>query len=114
MRTPNEKSIGSFAVYKKVAEEFLISWKQNKNVLGALLVGSYAVGLATPQSDIDICIILRDTIRHWERGNLMVSGFLVEYALYPLSYLKKREDMDLETVQKPSFVAKLQNFVRKL
>lgn len=81
---------------RKIIQEFLIPWKQHKHVLGALLVGSYAVGLETPQSDIDICIIFEDKIRYWERGDIIISGFIVEYACYSRFYLKQLQKRDLK------------------
>lgn len=80
----------------QVIKEFLVPWKKNREVLGALLVGSYAAGLQTPRSDIDICIILANTVKYWKRGDVMISNFLVEYAAYPISYLKEIQAKDLK------------------
>lgn len=92
MKTTREKSQ---KIWEPIATAFLEPWKKRKNVLGALLVGSYAVGMETPGSDIDICIILTDDSRYWERGNVVISGFLVEYAIYPRSYLTSLQKRDL-------------------
>lgn len=81
--------------HRETINEFLRPWNRRRDVIGALLVGSYATGLATLQSDIDICIILRDTIRRWRRGNIVMSGFLIEYAAYPIPHLKYLQDRDL-------------------
>ena len=90
------KQENSPVVNQEAINEFLTLWKRRKNVTGAFLVGSYATGLATSQSDIDICIILRDTARYWQCGNTMVSGFLVEYAAYSISYLSYLQERDLK------------------
>lgn len=81
--------------YKKAIKDFLIFWQNKKNVRGAFLVGSYAAGLETSRSDIDICIILKDNVGHWRRGNTIVLGFLIEYALYSEPYFEMLQRQDL-------------------
>ena len=81
--------------YEKAIEAFLRPRKRNKHVIGTLLVGSYATGLETPLSDIDVCMVLENGVRRWERGNVMVSDFLVEYAAYPIAYIKYLQERDL-------------------
>lgn len=92
----NTNVSSSFKIHENIAEKFLAPWRKNKDVLGAMLVGSYAVGLETPQSDIDLCIILKDGVRYWKRGDVLISGFIVEYAFYPRRYLKKLQEKDLK------------------
>lgn len=82
-------------IQKRILKKFLEPWKRREDVLGILLVGSYATGLNTNQSDIDVCIILRDTARHWQRGNIIISGFLIEYGAYTVSYLEQLQERDL-------------------
>jgi|GEM_PF-6616743 len=79
----------------EVITKFIAPWRRRKNVLGILLTGSYATGLATPQSDIDILIVVRDIVRYWQRGNVTISSFLVEYLVYPISHLIYLQEKDL-------------------
>jgi hypothetical protein len=81
--------------YRKVLNEFLVPFLKHPAAEGALLVGSYAVGLEDSFSDIDVCIIVSDSVQEWKRGNVMRSGFLIEYSIYPISYLRKLQDQDL-------------------
>ena len=90
------KHLRSLKGYELAIEEFLAPWLRRNDVRGALLVGSYATGLAGPASDIDLLIILGEKAQHWQRGNVMVSGFLVEYASYSIPYLKQLQDRDLK------------------
>ena len=82
--------------YTKAIEKFLKLWQNRKDTLGALLVGSYATNLQTSNSDIDICIILNEKAPYWKRGNVVISGFLIEYGIYPLSYFQKIQIKDLQ------------------
>ena len=80
--------------YQKVLDEFLAPWFEHPNVEGALLTGSNAVGLQDERSDVDVCIIFNDDSRHWGRGNVQKGEFLIEYAFYTLTALKKMQMQD--------------------
>lgn len=83
--------------YKRVLKEFLAECLEHPNVEGVILVGSYAIGLQNSRSDIDVCIITTDEVSYWKRGNIVKSGFIIEYSFYPVSYLKKLQAQDLIT-----------------
>jgi len=68
---------------------FLEPWKKREEVLGALLAGSYAVGMEAAGSDIDLRIILSDQVKWKERGNRVVDGFLIEYFANPARQAKE-------------------------
>ncbi len=76
-------------------EAFLKPWRKKKEVIGALLCGSYAVGTQTSGSDIDIHLILSAKTKWRERGNKVVKGFLIEYFANPVPQLERirREDI---------------------
>jgi hypothetical protein len=65
------------------AQKFLGPWTERSDFEGALVSGSYAVGLPDTHSDIDIMIVLSDRVRFWERGNRDIDGFLIEYLADP-------------------------------
>jgi predicted nucleotidyltransferase len=75
--------------WEKALDKFLTDWKNRKEVIGALVTGSYVTGLATEFSDIDVHIILSDDIRWRERGNKIVDGFLIEYFANPICQIVK-------------------------
>lgn len=81
--------------FKKAIDEFLSDWRNRDDVLGILLVGSYATGLQNFQSDVDICIILNNTAKYWKRGNVIISDFLIEYAVYPIYYFRQIQKNDM-------------------
>ncbi|GAB6134722.1 nucleotidyltransferase domain-containing protein [Thermococcus prieurii] len=64
--------------------KFLTPWEENEVVEAAILTGSYALGLQTPRSDVDVYIILSDDVDWRERGNVFVDGFLIEYFANPV------------------------------
>lgn len=69
--------------WEKAVNKFLKSWKDKKEVIGALVCGSFVVGNPTKHSDIDLHIVLKDGTEWRERGNKIVDGFLVEYFSNP-------------------------------
>ncbi len=71
------------------AQKCLRTWAERSDFEGALVSGSYAVGLPDTHSDIDIMIVLSDHVRFWERGNANIGGFLIEYLANP-SYFWER------------------------
>ncbi len=76
-------------------DEISRSLENAPHVIGALLVGSYAVGLETSASDVDVCIIVTEETRRWRRGNILIDGVMIEYAFYPVSHLRYLEEHDV-------------------
>ena len=70
--------------WKEAADKFLEEWKDKDYVVGAVVAGSYVTGNPTPNSDVDIHILLSDDIQWRERGNKIVNGYLIEYFANPL------------------------------
>ncbi len=73
--------------WEKAATKFLKNWSKRKDVIGALVCGSYALEQATTCSDIDLHIILSDSVTWRERGNKIVDGFLIEYFANPVKQM---------------------------
>ena len=69
--------------------KFLDQWKDKTEFEGAILSGSYAVGLQSVSSDIDIMIVLSEGTKWWQRGNQVVDGLMVEYIADPVSMWRK-------------------------
>jgi len=63
--------------------KFLKNWKENPDVTGIIICGSYITGNPTKHSDIDIQIILKMGCEWRERGNKIVDGILMEYFANP-------------------------------
>ncbi|WP_240924214.1 nucleotidyltransferase domain-containing protein [Thermococcus sp. 21S7] len=54
--------------WKQALEKFLDPWKEKDFVEAAILTGSYALGLQTQRSDVDVYIILSDDVDWREKG----------------------------------------------
>lgn len=65
-------------------EKFISKWKSKKEVVGAVVCGSYITGNPTKHSDIDVQILLDKKIKWRERGNEIIDGILIEYFANPL------------------------------
>lgn len=81
------------AQWQIALEKFLQSWRLKPEVVGALATGSRVLGTNTPNSDIDVHIVLKSGITWRERGNRRIAGFLVEYFCNPVEqYEEYRKD----------------------
>ena len=70
-------------------KKFLEQWSNRNDFEGAILSGSYAVGLQNKHSDIDIMIVLSDKIQTWRKGSLDIDGYLIEYIEDPAYFWEK-------------------------
>ena len=75
--------------------KFLKPWEEKDFVEAALLAGSYALGLQTPRSDVDVYIILSDDVGWRERGNVIVDGVLIEYFANPARQIRQYFEEEL-------------------
>ncbi|WP_457752769.1 nucleotidyltransferase domain-containing protein [Thermococcus sp.] len=74
--------------WQSALDKFLKDWKDKDFVEAALLTGSYAIGLQTKYSDVDVYIVLSDNVDWRERGNLVIDGVLIEYFANPVKQIK--------------------------
>ena len=77
-------------------EKFLEEWKGKEFVEAALLTGSRAIGTDTLYSDVDIYIILSDSVEWRERGNKVIDGVLIEYFANPPRQIKHYFEKELK------------------
>lgn len=75
--------------WKLALKEFLKNYEDNDDVIGALLCGSYASGNQNEDSDIDVCLILKDNTNYQERGNVDSNSYLIEYFMNPVWKIRK-------------------------
>lgn len=69
-------------------DKLLNELKQDQNVLGIYLFGSFATGNFKPYSDVDICLVLKDNSRKVTINYLGFSGKHVDisvFSMLPLS-----------------------------
>ncbi len=80
--------------YKDALSIFLEEWKTRNEYLGAMLVGSFASGLQTRYSDIDVYIILKEGTPWRRRGDKKYGDFLVEYNAHTIKFIKELIEKD--------------------
>ncbi len=81
-------------------QKFLSKRENKKEVIGALVCGSYVTGNPSKHSDIDLHIILHKDTKRRERWNEIVDGFLIEYFANPVSSLTKYFESDYKANKK--------------
>ena len=62
-----------------VLQKFIKQRENKKEVIGALVCGSYITGNPSNHSDIDIHFLLDEKTSWRERGNEVIDGILIEY-----------------------------------
>ncbi len=75
--------------YQLAARKYikLNGYHQNEHLLGIVLYGSYTTGYANANSDVDLHIIMDDTIKENLRGATVINGFKIEFFVKPISEL---------------------------
>lgn len=69
--------------WKLALKEFLKDYEEDDDVIGAILGGSYANGNETDGSDINVSLILKDSVNYQKRGNTESNSFIIEYVMKP-------------------------------
>ncbi|HMI94676.1 MAG TPA: nucleotidyltransferase domain-containing protein, partial [Polyangiales bacterium] len=69
--------------WQRALQEFIAPYRAQRDVIGALVCGSYVTGAPSPRSDIDVVIVLSPRVKQRERGNRIVGGHLLEYFANP-------------------------------
>jgi hypothetical protein len=80
--------------WRNALDIFLVDWKKNPDVTGAMVCGSYITGNPSSHSDIDLHLILKNDCTWRERGNKIIDGFLIEYFANPAEKHKDYENSD--------------------
>lgn len=75
--------------WERAAKNFLEQSPFAADIKAAFLTGSYARGTADAYSDVDVYIVLDDTVDWRERGNKRVNEFLIEYFANPVRQIKR-------------------------
>ena len=75
---------------------FLADFENANDMVGILACGSYITGNPTAHSDLDVHIILDDSVEYRERGNKIIDGLLIEYFSNPPRQVLKYFDGDIK------------------
>ena len=80
--------------WQEKLDVFLANFKHKDDVVGVLVCGSYVTGGLNSHSDLDVHIILRDSVDYRERGNKIIDGLLIEYFANPPRQIVQYFDED--------------------
>jgi len=78
--------------WEQAARSFIETCSFKDDMEAVFLTGSHAFGNADEFSDIDLYIILNDSVQWRERGNKRIDGLLIEYFANPMRQVKKYID----------------------
>jgi len=64
-----------------------MGYLKNPKLLGIVVYGSYTTGCSTKTSDIDLLIVMDDSVKEMQRGAVTINGYKIEYFIKPLAEL---------------------------
>lgn len=73
---------------------FLSNFEHMKDVDGILVCGSYITGNPSSHSDLDVHIVLNNSVDFREKGNKIIDGLMIEYFANPPKQILKYFDGD--------------------
>ncbi|MCL2199699.1 MAG: nucleotidyltransferase domain-containing protein [Defluviitaleaceae bacterium] len=82
--------------WKNKLNTFLSDFEYADDIVGVLVCGSYITGNPTSHSDLDVHIILDNSVKYRERGNKIVDGLLIEYFANPPNQILKYFEEDFQ------------------
>jgi len=81
--------------WQKRLDIFLADFEHHADVIGVLVCGSYITGNPSNHSDLDVHIVLDESVDYRERGNKIIDGLLIEYFANPPRQILRYFDEDL-------------------
>ncbi len=75
--------------WKFALKEFLKKYEEDDDVVGAILCGSYANDNYNEYSDIDVYLVMKNSVNYQEKGNVDSNSYLIEYFKNPEWRIKK-------------------------
>ncbi len=83
--------------WKLALKEFLKQYEEDDDVVGAILCGSYANGTYNESSDINVYLVLKDSVKETEEGKTESNSYLISYFKKNSDSIKKRMELQYET-----------------
>lgn len=84
--------------WKDKLNVFLSEFEHINDVVGILVCGSYITGNPSNHSDLDVHIILDNSVDYRERGNRIIDGLLIEYFANPPKQIIKYFNDDINDI----------------
>lgn len=84
--------------YKQKLNKFIKTFEHKSDIVGILACGSFVTGNPTSHSDLDVHIILAESVDYRVRGNKIVDGLLIEYFANPPRQIRSYFKEDYEEI----------------
>jgi hypothetical protein len=85
--------------WKPKLDKFMESFEYKADVIGILVCGSFVTGTPSSHSDLDVHIILDESVDYRERGNKIVDGLLIEYFVNPPRQIRSYFKEDYQAIR---------------
>jgi len=88
--------------------KFIDTFEHKADMIGILVCGSFITGNPSSHSDLDVHIILNESVDYRERGNKIVDGLLIEYFANPPRQIRsyfKEDYQSISPMSQTQFIA---------
>lgn len=82
--------------WKLALKEFLKKYEEDDDVVGAILCGSYANDTYNDSSDINVYLVLKNSVKEIEEGHTESNSYLISYFKRNSNSIKKLMNIDYE------------------
>ncbi len=82
--------------WKLALKEFLKKYEEDDDVVGAILCGSYANETYNDSSDINVYLVLKNSVKETEEGNTESNSYLISYSKKNSDNIKKLMNIEYE------------------
>lgn len=84
--------------WKPKLDQFIENFEHKSDIVGILVCGSFITGNPSSHSDLDVHIILDESVDYRERGNQIIDGLLIEYFANPPRQIRSYFKEDYEAI----------------
>lgn len=80
--------------YLQAANQYIETIKHNPDIIGIIIAGGFLNGMIHKNSDVDLCIILKETCDYFKRGVVWINDIEVEYFMNPPRLFRKQFEQE--------------------
>lgn len=85
--------------WEEKLNKFIKNFEYKNDIIGILVCGSFITGNPSSHSDLDVHIVLSETVNYRERGNKIIDGLLIEYFANPPRQIRKYFKEDYKIIK---------------
>jgi len=88
--------------WQEKLNQFVDAFEHKDDIIGILVCGSFITGNPSSHSDLDVHIILDESVDYREKGNKIIDGLLIEYFANPPRQIRSYFKEDYQSISQMS------------